>query len=91
MPSINIMDIMIKHFPERKELYESKQYQLSERVLELQMNMSYGQAGMATKLGLLLEDYLDYENGTLRYTVADYQKLILQMEQIQEKQNQLRE
>lgn len=80
MPALE--ELIGLHYPEQKSLFASRQYQLAEQVLSLQMSTKWGQDGMAAKLGIPLKEYLAFENGTLDYGVKEYEILIDHMKSL---------
>lgn len=74
------MNVFLKEFlrlhPELKEYYESEQYHLSLKLINIMMLKGLSSKEMAERIGCSLERYLAMESGDISIPVSEYKKTI---------------
>lgn len=60
--------------------YGSKQYELSEQLLDIVMDLEINQEEVSKFLEMDFDDYLQLECGSLQFSIEDYKQGILKLE-----------
>ncbi|MBG9978567.1 hypothetical protein [Ruoffia tabacinasalis] len=82
MSSNYLNELLKEHNPELLKSMQTEQYDLSNQIVKLRVQSNLELEELALKVGLKPEDYLDYEYGEDRFSVADYKSLISKIQQI---------
>ena len=76
------LELIKQHHPELYSKTQTEQWQLSEQLLDLAWERSWGPEEWALRLGLPLKEYLSMEYGEPYISVRKYKRVIRKMQHI---------
>lgn len=74
--SKSLADILANSFPDLKDSFYSKQFELSEKLIEKRMDLNLPFEKMAEVVGLSVDEYINYEYGSNSIPIEDYYEKI---------------